>query len=1001
MFLDMSKHCEAVRSAYYNKRYEEVLRLLSITPHQSVEAEIIETEVLPNSAHSHLVRTHPMHLSAYYGWIDIVKLLISNGYSPTNWDAHYKVPLCYAAMGGHLNIVKYFVEECIDVHRCMFMYNVMDEAAKGGHLEVVKYFVEKHNVSGIRNYNAMCHAVKEGHLEVVKFLVEEYGDHNAMYNAAKRGHLKVVKYLTEECNVCGSYDDMYNAAMEGHLEVVKYLVEKCNVCGDYSAILYDAAIGGHCCVVKYFVKECNVYPHTLDSSMNTILHTLAKCTASYEVVECLVDVCDPMATNSDGDTPILIALQAKNFKIVQCLLKDSNSHPNKYNYPPVHDAVRYNNVPQLQHLIDNEHHDPMCIDGYGRTPLHVACKHGLLTVVKHLLSLPLVDPTCIDKYGNTPLHVACEYDYLNVVQYLLSVPSVDPTCINKCGNTPLHIVCKKSKKLNHDMCLDLLFAFCKKSSNKLYHDDDIAMCLLSTSDPMSINALLHMAFNKHGYLNVVQYLLSLPSVDPMCIDKYGNTPLHMACKHGYLTVVQYLLSLPSVDPTCIDKYGNTPLHVACKHGYFNMVKYLLSLPSVDPMCINKYGNHTPLHMACEHGCLTVIKYLLSLPSVDPMCVDKYDSTPLHWACRYGHLAIVEHLSSLPSIDPMCVDIFGNTPLYWACKFSHFNVVQYLLSIPSVDPLCMNKHGDTPFHHKIFSNKHVLHQLYKVFDKVRVKHSVSSFVNIFLLGHPGAGKTTFAQVIKDRASNFFKFGSVKQVKSPTAGIVPTTLQNTELGNIILHDFAGQPQYYSSHTAVLDNILERSGAIFLLLVNLKEDVLKQIEFWESVILNECSKAFSDCHLVVIGSHADEVSKNELEKKKKEFVQKKWSISFQYLYFLDCRQRSGSELKSIIHTLSNLCASTKNKQKKEISLTCNFLYSVIKDSMAGNFHTLQEVVSACSKAEDLSLSLKAEKGATLVPDDIIPLLKTFTPLVSLSTFTVTLALGLLLTNRFSLLK
>ena len=45
---------------------------------------------------------------------------------------------------------------------------------------------------------------------------------------------------------------------------------------------------------------------------------------------------------------------------------------------------------------------------------------------------------------------------------------------------------------------------------------------------------------------------------------------------------------------------------------------------------------------------------------------------------------------------------------------------------------------------------------------------------------------------------------------TAGIIPCRLEHNELGNIVLHDLAGQPEYYSSHVyvVVLQNLLRDS-------------------------------------------------------------------------------------------------------------------------------------------------------------------------------------------------
>ena len=157
---------------------------------------------------------------------------------------------------------------------------------------------------------------------------------------------------------------------------------------------------------------------------------------------------------------------------------------------------------------------------------------------------------------------------------------------------------------------------------------------------------------------------------------------------------------------------------------------------------------------------------------------------------------------------MVKNAFGSTALHYVAAGGDVAAAQYLLSIPKVDPQAQDDKNVTPLMVAAQCGQlNRISPIYEKFDEIKISHSVGSFVNIFLLGDPKAGKTTLSQVIKDRASSFFKFGVVSQVESHTAGIVPTQLKNTELGNIILHDFAGQPAYYSSHTAILEDLFTK--------------------------------------------------------------------------------------------------------------------------------------------------------------------------------------------------
>ena len=74
-------------------------------------------------------------------------------------------------------------------------------------------------------------------------------------------------------------------------------------------------------------------------------------------------------------------------------------------------------------------------------------------------------------------------------------------------------------------------------------------------------------------------------------------------------------------------------------------------------------------------------------------------------------------------------------------------------------------------------------------------------------------------------------------------------------MVIYDFAGQQEYYSSHAAVLERIMRNSAAIFVCIVDLlMEKISESIHYWMSFIENACSSA-------QVGSHA---APQELKKK-----------------------------------------------------------------------------------------------------------------------------------------
>ena len=77
--------------------------------------------------------------------------------------------------------------------------------------------------------------------------------------------------------------------------------------------------------------------------------------------------------------------------------------------------------------------------------------------------------------------------------------------------------------------------------------------------------------------------------------------------------------------------------------------------------------------------------------------------------------------------------------------------------------------------------------------------------LFVVGHPGAGKSSLVEALK--RESFIKSlsrVSKKSVPPHTAGIVPSIHTSPSYGRVQFYDFAGDPEYYSSHAAILEII-----------------------------------------------------------------------------------------------------------------------------------------------------------------------------------------------------
>ena len=205
---------------------------------------------------------------------------------------------------------------------------------------------------------------------------------------------------------------------------------------------------------------------------------------------------------------------------------------------------------------------------------------------------------------------------------------------------------------------------------------------------------------------------------------------------------------------------------------------------------------------------------------------------------------------------------------------------------------------------------------------------------------------------------------------TAGIIPSKLEHRELGNVILHDLAGQSEYYSSHIAVLENLLHGSAAVFIIVVSLSEkEVYKHLHHWLTIVENKCFKAIGQCHVVTVASHIDEVDQKKILGIYKELRQisssrlSQWSGIVNCGFIpLDCRRLVGGWFSSFTNTLSSACQSIRSANTREMSLYCHMLYAVLEEQKE-SVYTLDQLMTVLAESEEHYIPLEIEKVTELL--------------------------------------
>jgi len=246
----------------------------------------------------------------------------------------------------------------------------------------------------------------------------------------------------------------------------------------------------------------------------------------------------------------------------------------------------------------------------------------------------------------------------------------------------------------------------------------------SFGDVEALKKLIGLAAERNRYIN------------PNTTNKFGMTPLIVACAYGHSEVVELLIKnwgrellvneIDMVDKSALvyaceneDKKvvelltvlenlklsmvydeGETTLHILLKNESFELVKLILDLNVELPLNVLDSGNNTPLSLACEAKSVEMVTLLLEDIRVDPNFNCRNQQTVLHLLCGYLNKYFDEEIFKLfldsERVDVNLQDADGHTPFMIACIYGNKEAAALLYNEERVDCTILNKEGLTAF-----------------------------------------------------------------------------------------------------------------------------------------------------------------------------------------------------------------------------------------------------------------------------------------------------------------
>ena len=815
-------------------------------------------------------------------------------------------------------------------------------AAHHGWLDIVThacFSTPAYNNTDSLGQTPLHYAAAGGSLATVEYLINTQhcdpttlGQCNwtLLHYASHGAHMDIIEYLTNTLGCDPKTPDskgrlpLHIACCCGHLNVAMYFIteQRCHPessCENGYTPLHYAAKGGHVDIIQYLITivGCNT---TVPCKRGSIpLHT-ACLNGHLAVVKYFITTTEqsfdkPLA-DKNGDTPLHYASQSGHMNIIQYLLTET---------------TKYLNIPNYN----------------GSLPLHIACSNGHFDIVKYFIAELNYDPEIRDVKGYTPLHLASEGGHMNIIRYLITEVGCDPAIQSYDGSVPLSLACLRGH-----------FVIVKYFITELnFHPE---------TNEKDGYTLLHYA-SQGGHKDLVQYLITELNCNPKAPTNNGALPLHIACLRGHLSVLQYFITEQNCDPEIRNKNGATSLHYASEGGHLNIVEYLINTMGCDPSIPDSKGR-LPLHIACCQGHMAVIKYLLNEHNRNQKCEN--GSTPLHYAVVGGHLNTIQYLIKEGGCDPLIVDNSGATVLHKASYHRHIDIVKWLLHNGQINIMNKAKDGYTCIDIAgRLDNGNELQNLFQPLVKSTRKFPNQSFSKVALTGNSAAGKTTLIKVITERAPtryfNWVKFGNVVQVDTRTSGITMSHIDSKEIGKIVVYDLAGHAEYHSSHSAVMEIVMQQSPATFIHVIDLnntEEEITQQLHYWLNFIDSTTSATTDDesC-IIVVGSHADLLTREQLQRRSSliDSLMQRKVIRQKYkgMVAMDCRKINTRHTNRLIALLyeshQEIATGTPS-----ISYYCHLLYPFLLQT-----RKLMTPVPACTLQVLITLLDNAPQGS-LIP-------------------------------------
>ena len=214
------------------------------------------------------------------------------------------------------------------------------------------------------------------------------------------------------------------------------------------------------------------------------------------------------------------------------------------------------------------------------------------------------------------------------------------------------------------------------------------------------------------------------------------------------------------------------------------------------------------------------------------------------------------------------------------------------------------------------------------------------VKVFILGNPGGGKSTLSKALPSISSGALsrlrnRLTKVSGIKQQTAGIDHQVVESEQFGLIHIYDFAGHEEFYASHDAMIDSAVTGSTGVFLILTDLQKcekECEQSMAFWLSFVKNHVTSMETPPHVLLLGTHADKVSKQEKIRKENTIATLLRNSAFSSLDIkgyleIDCRHAESDSMTHLREVLIGSFEVLRSTVSENFAYHCFLIFLVTR--------------------------------------------------------------------------